>query len=158
MPDEVLVQRDLVVGVVHSSFGLEIHSKNEPINKHNIFRIDRRRFAMLNSEKLPTFDALVAFHQRDPLGYEQFRTEMLSNAINAAPPRIRPSLSRTLDTINAVRQKKTPLEAASFAFSLMCESLDELKDALHEFNAASAELQAIIIVENLKHRSLSYVK
>jgi hypothetical protein len=140
MPDEVLVQRDLVVGVVHSRFGLAIHSKNEPINKHNIFRIDRRKFAMLNSEKLPTFDALVAFHQRDPLGYEQFRTEILSNAVNA------------------VRQKKTPLEAASFAFSLLCESLDELKDALHEFNAASAELQAIIIVENLKHRSLSYVK
>lgn len=113
---------------------------------------------MLDRGKLPAFDTLMAFHQRDPQGYELFRMDILSEAVNAAPPRLRSSLSRTLDTINAVRKEKTPQEAASFAFSLMCESLDELKAALHKFNAASAELQAILIIEDLKYRSLSYMK
>jgi hypothetical protein len=107
--------------------------------------------------KLPAFDVLVAFHQRDPLGYEQFRLEMLGHAVKSAAPEFRPALSRTLHAIEVARKAaKTPLEAASCAFTLMCKSLNELKGAMHELHFASAELQAIVIIEDLRIRSRHY--
>ncbi len=106
---------------------------------------------MLSNDNLPSFETMVAFHQRDPVGFEQFRIETLRNAIDALAPELRPSLCRTLHTIEVVRDAaKSPLEAATRTFSLMCESLIDLQDAWHEINYANAELQTLIVIDELK--------
>lgn len=112
---------------------------------------------MLTNFKLPGFDALVALYQKDPLEYEQFRVEVLRQAVAAAAPKHRPALERTIQSIEEARRAaKTPLDAVVVAHSLMCGSLTELQDALHRLHFIGAEMQTILIVDRLKTESRKY--
>ena len=111
---------------------------------------------MSNSLELPAFDVLVAFHKRDPVGYEKFRVKTLNAAVAAVPYTRRAALDRTLRVIEATRQAAgSPWECAVAAQVLMWQSVKELVDALYQFQHASAEIQAALVIQQARSSSVT---
>ncbi|RFO94811.1 hypothetical protein DIC66_21605 [Rhodoferax lacus] len=97
------------------------------------------------------FDALVAFHKTDPQGFEKYRSVQLNLAVVTAPIEYRAGLTKVLDHIDATRKSaKSAQEAAAKAHALMSTSLASLAEGLHDLHSSSAELQTILILNDLK--------
>lgn len=108
---------------------------------------------MCKEWELPSFDALAAFSQNDPIGYERYRVQMLNAQVALAPPERRPALQHLLHSLEVARQgASTPLEAAAIANTLMCKSLNELGQAWHQLQWLGAELQTLRLIESAKGR------
>lgn len=106
---------------------------------------------MGTASTLPDFDALVAFYEQDPAGYEQFRLQLLNNAVAAAPARHRPALNGVLHQIEFARQAaKSPLEAALAAQMLLSKSLNELHTAWHKLQWRGAKLETTLVIYKLQ--------
>jgi hypothetical protein len=105
--------------------------------------------------ELPTFDELMEFHRRDPIGYEHFRMETLNTVVDAAPLARRSALLKTLQAIETTRKAAdTPWTALVAAHALMCESLRELGAALHRLQHAGAEVQTAQVIARAKKAAL----
>lgn len=101
--------------------------------------------------RIPDFDVLAALHRQDPEALENFRRHALREAVDAAPPAYRPSLEQLLNRIEEARDTAaTPLEAATVAFRMMCESAERLHGTWEQARQAVAELQAALILERLR--------
>jgi hypothetical protein len=107
---------------------------------------------MSRPSPLPDFDTLVTLHQRDPVAFEALRNEVLRNAVNAAPARLRPALEHTLFRIEQAKDAAaTPLESAASASKLMLESAGQLRSALDHLLHRTAALQTAIVLEKLRN-------
>jgi len=101
--------------------------------------------------KLPEFDALVALHEQDPQAFEDFRRQLLKEAIEDAPERHRPALKQLLCRIESARANAaTPMEAAQMAMRMMHESLHRLHDCWEDAQYAIAGLQAMLLIERVR--------
>ena len=109
---------------------------------------------MRTNVKIPNFDTLVAFYQKDPAAYEDFRMKFLNDEIAAASPQHRAALQQTLSRIEIARGKaKTPLEAATAAFAMMCESAIQLRTEIRKLHCLTSGMQASLIIENARQDS-----
>lgn len=101
--------------------------------------------------ELPDFDELMAFYQRDPQGFEEFRRQALRAAVDRAPLAHRPALDGLLDRIELARQSaESPLEAAIIASRMMRESAEQLLDAWDDVQEEIAGLQAAAVIERAR--------
>lgn len=101
--------------------------------------------------RLPDFDVLAALHRQDPEALEIFRKHVLREAVDSAPPAHRPSLEDLLSRIESARDAAdTPLEAATVAFRMMCESVERLQHGWEQALDSVADLQAAVIIERLR--------
>ncbi|HZW13782.1 MAG TPA: DUF3135 domain-containing protein [Noviherbaspirillum sp.] len=104
--------------------------------------------------RLPDFDVLAALHRQDPEALEIFRRHVLREAVDAAPPVHRPSLEQLLVQIESARDAaQTPMEAATVAFRMMCDSVERLQHGWEQALDSVADLQATLIIERLRARS-----
>lgn len=111
---------------------------------------------MRTNVKLPKFDTLVALYRKDPAAYDDFRKKFLDDEIAAAPPQHRAALQHTLSRIERARATaKTPLEAATAAYTMMCESAVQLKAEIGKLHYLSAGMQASLIIEGVRRDSRS---
>jgi len=109
---------------------------------------------MRTNVKLPKFDTLVALYQKDPAAYEEFRKKYLNDEVASAPPQHRAALRETLSRIEIARQKaRTPFEAATAAYTMMCESAIQLRAEIRRLHYATAGLQASLVIENARQGS-----
>lgn len=100
---------------------------------------------------LPDFDVLVRLHQQDPQAFETLRCHLLQDALATAPPPRRAGLERLLARIEATRaEAATPQQAASLAFGLMAESLQELRQSWQQACHALGELQTRLLLERVR--------
>ncbi|MGE5648558.1 DUF3135 domain-containing protein [Noviherbaspirillum sp. UKPF54] len=100
---------------------------------------------------IPDFDDLMAFYQRDPQGFEQFRRQALRDAVERAPCVHRPALDGLLDRIEVARASATsPLDAAIIASRMMRESTERLLDAWEDVQEEIAGLHAAVVIERLR--------
>lgn len=106
---------------------------------------------MTQSTPLPDFDSLRRLYQDDPEGFEQFRTQLLREAVESAPLVHRPALESLLSRIDTARQAtSTPMEAAHVAFRMMRDSVTLLTQGWEQAQAAMAEWQAALIIERVR--------
>ena len=98
----------------------------------------------------PDFDMLVRLYQEDLEAFEALRLHVLQDAVDAAPPERRKSLTRLLDRINATRSAATPQQAASQAFEMMADSLQELRLSWQQASCALSELQTQILLQRIR--------
>lgn len=111
---------------------------------------------MRTNVKLPKFDTLVALYRKDPAAYDDFRKKFLDDEIAAASPQHRAALQHTLSRIERARETaKTPLEAATAAYTMMCESAVQLKAEIGKLHYLTAGMQASIIIEGVRRESRS---
>lgn len=100
---------------------------------------------------LPSFDEMLALHQKDPAALEALRDSLIRDAIAAAPPHHRAALQHTVFRMERAREAaNTPLEAAAAAARLMTESSNHLKDALAHLQHESASHQADLTLQKLR--------
>lgn len=103
------------------------------------------------SMRCPDFDALVALHQHDPQSFEEVRRSILRAAVDSAPAEHRPTLEQLLVRIEHSRvEADTPMEAAQDAFRMMCDSVDELRDAWQQAQYAVAGWQTAVLLEKVR--------
>jgi len=102
-------------------------------------------------KNFPDFDALAALYRRDPQAFEDFRRNTLREAVDRAPSRYRHALENLLQKIEQAR-KGSPLEAATAASLLMCESVERLCDAWGKTQLAVADLQTALLIERVRKR------
>jgi hypothetical protein len=103
--------------------------------------------------RLPDFDSLTALHRQDPEALEIFRRHVLREAVDAAPPAHRPSLEQLLVQIESAHSAAaTPLEAATVAFRLMCDSVERLQHGWEQALDSVADLQATLVIERLRSK------
>ncbi|NEX64091.1 DUF3135 domain-containing protein [Noviherbaspirillum galbum] len=109
---------------------------------------------MSMDKPLPDFDALVALHQFDPEGFEDFRRHVLREAVECAPIRHRARLEALVAQLDKARSEaETPYDAARVASEMMQESARRLCDAWDEAHEAVAGMQARIVIDRIKeHR------
>ena len=101
--------------------------------------------------KLPQFDALVALHEQDPQAFEEFRRQLLAEAVEDAPARHRPALKRLLCRIESARANAaTPMEAVLVATRMMHESLQRLHRCWEDAGYAAAGLQTMLLIERVR--------
>jgi len=104
--------------------------------------------------KLPDFDTLMKLAQQDPDTFENFRNQLLADAVADCPPRHKESAHAILRRIEIARQSaSTPFEALLFAARLMRESLDDLNNALYGLQNELANLDSILLIERIKGQS-----
>lgn len=89
---------------------------------------------------IPDFDFMARLAKEDPAAFESMREKLLADAVAAAPAHLRPSLNQTVRSLNALREGKTPLEAAQAANAEMASSLHQLGTAMNDLQEASTEL------------------
>jgi hypothetical protein len=100
---------------------------------------------------LPDFDTLRALYQDDPEAFEQFRTKVLRDALDSAPPAHHPSLEKLLRSIEQRREAAaTPLEAVISASRAMQDAMEQLLSGWAQTRVAAAEWQAGVIIERLR--------
>ncbi|WP_158592213.1 DUF3135 domain-containing protein [Noviherbaspirillum sedimenti] len=100
---------------------------------------------------IPDFDMLVTLHQHDPQAFEALRCHLLQEALDAAPAARRASLELLLGRIEAARAASaSPQQAASIAFAMMAESLQELRDSWQQAFHALSELQTHLLLEKVR--------
>lgn len=100
---------------------------------------------------IPDFDQLMAFYQRDPQGFEEFRRQALREAVERAPAVHRPTLDGLLNRIEEARASAaTPMDAARIASSMMRESAEQLLDAWEDVQEEIAGLQAAVVIERVR--------
>ena len=103
--------------------------------------------------KLPDFDTLSRLYQEDPGAFDTFRRQLLRQAVDEAPRRHRPALEELLSCIEANRQRATsPAEAASNAFQMMRQSVNQLNAAWQLGLQSVAQLQADALMLKLRTR------
>lgn len=108
----------------------------------------------MSANRLPEFDILMAFYQRDPKAYEEFRKKLLDDAVAAAPVKQHAALKRTLYKIELARQAAgTPLEAAISAHQLMRESIAQLRDSLKRLHHLTSDMQASLLIGKIQQKS-----
>jgi hypothetical protein len=101
---------------------------------------------------IPDFDTLLALYQHDEESFEALRRRLLQDALASAPADRRPRLERLLVCIEATRAAAgTPEQAASQAFEMMAQSLQELRQAWHQACHALSELQSHLLIEKIRH-------
>lgn len=102
-------------------------------------------------KELPDFDALVALYQQDPQAFEDFRRQVLRDAVDHAPRCHQPSLNSLLDKIEEARDlAQSPFEAAAIASRMMRDSAERLLDAWEDVQEATAGLQAAVLIERVR--------
>jgi len=99
---------------------------------------------------IPDFDMLVTLYQHDREAFEALRRHLLQDALDAAPPERRPGLERLLFHIEAERAATPQRHAASMAFEMMAESLQELRLGWQGALSALTELQTRILLEKVR--------
>jgi hypothetical protein len=100
---------------------------------------------------LPDFDTLRRLHVDDPEGFEQFRKQILREAVESAPSAYRPALESLLSDIDAARQAAaTPMEAAHIAFRMMQSSVERLAQGWVQAQATVAGWQAAVTIERVR--------
>lgn len=100
---------------------------------------------------LPSFDEMLALHQKNPAALDALRDSLIRDAIAEAPPQYHAALQHTVFRMDRARDAaSTPLEAAAAAARLMTESSDHLKDALAHLQLESAGLQADLALQKLR--------
>lgn len=100
---------------------------------------------------VPSFDMLVSLHQQDAEAFEAFRTHLLQEAIDSAPPSRRPGLRQLLRRIDTARaEAATPMEAAEVAFDMMVESVQELSNSWQQAGSELAALQTQLALEQAR--------
>lgn len=104
----------------------------------------------MDNDHFPDFNALAALYQRDPQAFEDFRRRKLREAVDSAPSRYRQTLENLLYKIEQARSG-SPLEAATAASLLMCESVERLCDAWGKTRLAVADLQAKLLIERVRN-------
>lgn len=103
------------------------------------------------SVTMPDFDTLVSLHQQDPEALETFRRHLLREAVDSAPPAHRPALEKLLERIEAARSSAgSPIEAASIAFHMMRDSVNELHATWDKAMQELAHLQTTMLIERLR--------
>lgn len=103
--------------------------------------------------RLPDFDTLSRLYQENPDDFETFRRQLLRQAIDEAPRRHRPALEELLLCIEASRQRAaTPVEAASSAFQMMRQSVNQLHAAWQQGLQSVAQLQTDALLLKLRTR------
>lgn len=108
---------------------------------------------MTQSTPLPDFDSLRRLHENDPEGFEQFRAQLLRDAVDSAPLVHRPALESLLSRIDTARQAaSTPMEAAHVAFRMMRDSVMLLTQGWEQAQVAMAEWQAALIIERIRRQ------
>ncbi len=101
--------------------------------------------------RLPDFDFLMALHQDDPAGFEEFRRHLLREAVEQAPAAHHPALEQLLSRIETARDAAaTPMEAVIAASRMMCGSVDQLHRAWQQAQHAVAGWQAATILERFR--------
>ena len=100
---------------------------------------------------VPSFDMLVSLHRQDAAAFEAFRQHLLQEAVDSAPPARRPGLRQLLGRIDSARaEAATPMEAASVAFDMMVESVQELSDSWQQAGCELAALQTQLAIEHAR--------
>ena len=100
---------------------------------------------------LPSFDELLALHQKDPAALATLRDTLIRDAIAEAPPQHRPALALTVFRMERAREAAhTPLEAAAAAARLMTESSTQLQAALDYAQHECAGQQADLAIQKLR--------
>ncbi|WP_192805108.1 DUF3135 domain-containing protein [Noviherbaspirillum aerium] len=100
---------------------------------------------------MPNFDTLVALHQQDPEALEAFRRHLLREAVDSAPAAQRPALEKLLDRIEVARNSAAnPIDAASIAFHMMRDSVNELHASWEHAMQELAQLQTSLLIERLR--------
>lgn len=103
--------------------------------------------------RLPDFDTLSRLYQDDPGAFENFRRQLLRQAVDEAPRRHRRALEELLLCIEANRQRAaTPAEAASNAFQMMRQSVNQLNTAWQVGLQSVAQLQTDALMLKLRTR------
>ncbi len=106
--------------------------------------------------RLPDFDSLVALYKEDPEAFEEFRKHLLRDAVAHAPQAQRPALELVLKRIEVTREAAAnPLESMLLAFRMMQDSLVQLRSNWQKAQYALAELQASLVIEQLRKRRTS---
>ena len=101
--------------------------------------------------RLPEFDALVALHEQDPDAFEEFRRQLLREAVAYAPAQHHPKLNQLLCRIEAARATATtPMEAVLVASRMMHESMKRLQGSWEHAGQVLAELQAALLIERVR--------
>jgi hypothetical protein len=99
---------------------------------------------------IPDFDMLLKLYQDDQEAFEALRMHLLQEAVDSAPPDRRNSLERLLGRINTARAGLTPQQAASQAFGMMADSLQELRISWQQACFAMSELQTHILLQRIR--------
>lgn len=109
---------------------------------------------MRTNVNLPKFDTLVALYQKDPAAFDDFRKKFLNDEIASASPQHRAALQDTLSRIERARETaKTPMEAATAAYTMMCESAIQLQTEIGKLHYLTAGMQAALIIEGARRYS-----
>jgi hypothetical protein len=100
---------------------------------------------------LPDFDTLVDLHAKDPAGFEDFRKQLLRDAVDSAPAEYRPALESLLCRIEDAREAAaTPMDAAMIAYGLMQDSLSRLSAGWEQARGAVAGWQTALVIERAR--------
>jgi hypothetical protein len=111
----------------------------------------RTHRTMIPGPTLPDFDTLHALHREDPEAFEHFRTKVLREALDSAPPRHHPALEKLLCSIEHRREAaSTPMEALIAASRAMQDSVEQLVNGWAQTRVAAAEWQAAVIIERVR--------
>lgn len=104
-------------------------------------------------QNLPEFDTLRALYRDDPEAFENFRRHALREAIDQAPLRHRPALEALLEKMERARQAaSSPMEAATVAWHMMSDSVEQLCNAWGETQHAVAGLQTTLLIARLSRK------
>ena len=83
------------------------------------------------NDPLPTFDDMMALHQKNPAALEALRDTLIRKAVSAAPPEHQPALAHTVFLMERAREcAASPLDAAVAAARMMSESASSLRGAM----------------------------
>lgn len=100
---------------------------------------------------LPDFDTLVHLHANDPEGFEEFRRQLLREAVESAPTAYRPALESLLVRIETARDAATtPVDAAMIAYRMMQDSLGRLSAGWEQARGAMAGWQTALVIERAR--------
>jgi hypothetical protein len=100
---------------------------------------------------LPDFETLCALHRDDPESFEYFRTKLLREAMDSAPPIHHPALEKLLCGIERRREAAaTPMEAVIAASRAMQDSMEQLVNGWAQTRGAAAEWQAAVVIDRLR--------
>lgn len=103
-------------------------------------------------QPMPSFDDMLALHQKDPAALTALRDTMIRDAILSAPEAYRPALEHTAFRMARAREAaNTPLEAAEAAGRLMAEASDQLHSALSHLQHECASQQADAVLDSLRN-------
>jgi exonuclease VII small subunit len=100
---------------------------------------------------LPSFDEMLALHQKDPAALAELRNKLIGDAIAEAPAHLRSNLEHLVFRMDRARESAdTPLEAAEAAARLMTESSERLHSALDHLQDACAGHQADDVLRKMR--------